>query len=67
MDYNADDLRSILRNIPCMFDGVRPQREAVKDRAITISLSPQCGGYNTALRKVIIPAILPMWCGSGYK
>ena len=21
MDYNADDLGSILRNIPCMFDG----------------------------------------------
>ena len=41
-----------------------PRGRGTKSRAITISLSPQSGGYKSALKnEIIIPAIPHRWGG----
>ena len=41
-----------------------PMGRGTKIRAITISLSPQCGGYNRALRnEKLLPLLLPIGGG----
>ena len=45
-----------------------PRRRGTKSRAITISLSPQCGGYNRALRyEKLLSLLFPIGWGQWFQ
>ena len=61
-------LEKYFKEYAMCFDGVRPQGEGTKSKAITISLFPQCGGYNRALRhEKLLCLLFPVGGGGGYK